>query len=162
MLGCLRFALPNLAGLSLVLMLLLAPPILALPGATAEAREMLSVARPGINMRNGPGTRYDAKWSLAQGYPVEVLGRKGKWVRIRDFERDTGWIYRPLLAKQPHHIVKVGTANIRSGPGTRYRLVGKAIYGDVLRTLEKRKGWVKVRTDGGLSGWISRRLLWGW
>ena len=118
--GRLRATLPNLVALPLLLLaLLLIPPVLDVPGTAAAARDMLSVARPGINMRSGPGTRYDAKWSLALGYPVEVVDRKGKWVRIRDFERDTGWVYRPLTSsRKPHHIVKAKVANIRSGPGT--------------------------------------------
>ena len=41
-------------------------------------------------------------------------------------------------------------------------MVGKAVYGEVLRTLERRQDWVKIRQDGGLMGWISRKLLWGW
>jgi uncharacterized protein YgiM (DUF1202 family) len=144
------------------LMLLIAPPLLSFEHASAQARDMRSVARPSINMRAGPGTRHEALWSLTRGYPVEILGRKGSWYQVRDFERDTGWIYRPLLSKTPHHIVKAEVANIRSGPGLRSRIIGKAAYGDVMRTLEKRRQWAKVRNEGGLVGWISRRLLWGW
>lgn len=133
------------------------------PTADALAQRMVSVDRPEINMRDGPGTQHTALWSLVRGYPLEVLGRKGNWYRVRDFERDTGWVYRPLTsAKKPHHIVKSKVANVRSGPGTRYRVIGKAVYGEVLRTLEKRDGWVKVSQSGGSSGWVARRLLWGW
>lgn len=133
------------------------------PTADALAQRMVSVDRPEINMRDGPGTQHTALWSLVRGYPLEVLGRKGDWYRVRDFERDTGWVYRPLTsAKKPHHIVKSKVANVRSGPGTRYRVIGKAVYGEVLRTLEKRDGWVKVSQSGGSSGWVARRLLWGW
>jgi SH3-like domain-containing protein len=133
------------------------------PGAHALARDMVSVDRPEINMRDGPGTSHTALWSLVRGYPLEVLGRKGSWYRVRDFERDIGWVYRPLTSgRKPHHIVKAKVANIRSGPGTRYRVLGKAVYGEVLRTLDKQRGWVKIRQEGGPVGWISRGLLWGW
>jgi SH3-like domain-containing protein len=148
--------------LLMVLTMLLAPPLLSMPGTSAQAREMMSVARPGINMRAGPGTRHDALWRLARGYPVEIIARKGSWYKVRDFERDIGWIHRPLLAEVPHHVVKAGTANIRSGPGTASRIIGKAAYGDVVRTIEKHRQWVRVRNESGLVGWISRRLLWGW
>ena len=140
--------------LPLLLLLFLVP--------AAQAREMVSVNRPEINMRAGPGTHHDALWSLVKGYPLEVIGRKGKWYHVSDFERDKGWVYRPLTGKTAHHIVKVKVANIRSGPGAASRLVGKAVYGEVLRTVERRQDWVKIRQDGGLMGWISRKLLWGW
>ena len=128
----------------------------------AEAREMVSVNRSVINMRAGAGTQHDALWALDRGYPLEVTARKGKWLKVRDFENDTGWVYRPMVGKTPHHIVKVRVANIRSGASTRSRIVGRAQQGDVLRTIERRDGWVKVQQEGGLKGWVARRLLWGW
>lgn len=154
-------AFPHLVALLLVTLLLVAPPLLSVSGV-AQAREMVSVTRPGINMRDGPGTRHKALWSLARGYPLEVIGRRGGWYRVRDFERDIGWIHGPLAGRIPHHIVKARIANIRSAPGMRSRILGKAVYGDVLRTVEKRREWVKIRAESGLIGWISRKLLWGW
>jgi SH3-like domain-containing protein len=139
---------------ALLLMLLLA--------TLAEAREMVTVARDQVNMRSGAGTRHEPLWLLDRGYPLQVIGRRGDWLRVRDFERDVGWVYRPLTRSTPHHIVKAPVANVRSGPSTRTRIVGKLSYGDVVRTLERRAGWVKVRHESGLRGWIARRLLWGW
>ena len=135
---------------------------LLLVAQAAEAREMVSVNRSVINMRGGAGTQHDALWALDRGYPLEVTARKGKWLKVRDFENDTGWVYRPLVGKTPHHVVKARLANIRSGTSTRSRIVGKAQQGDVLRTIERRGGWVKVQQEGGTKGWVARRLLWGW
>jgi SH3-like domain-containing protein len=133
--------------------------VLALPLAHAQA--MVSVARDRINMRAGAGTQHEVLWMLSRGYPLKVIGRAGTWLRVRDFEGDRGWVYKPLTSTRPHHIVKVSVANIRSAPGRRSRIVGRARYGDVLRTLERRPGWVKVRADGAI-GWVARPLLWGW
>lgn len=52
--------------------------------------------------------------------------------------------------------------NVRSAPTTRSRVVGKLNYGDVLKTLERQTGWVKIQREGGLRGWVARQLLWGW
>ena len=43
------------------------------PGADALARQMVSVERPEINMRDGPGTDHTALWRLIRGYPLEVF-----------------------------------------------------------------------------------------
>ena len=52
---------------------------------------------------------------------------------------------------------------MRSGPGTRYPIIAKAYKGVVLRTIASVKGWgVKVRHEGGVTGWVARRLVWGW
>ena len=53
-------------------------------------------------------------------------------------------------------------AYVRRTPSTRGPILGKAEYGDVLRHLEHRQGWIKVERDDGLKGWIARKLLWGW
>lgn len=130
--------------------------------ATAQARQMVSVDRGEINMRTGPGTGHESLWLLSRGYPLSVLDRKGNWLHVSDFEGDKGWVYRPLTGRTPHFVVKSKTANIRKGPGTRHRIIGKAEYGTVVRTLGHSDGWAKIRNEAGVVGWIARRLLWGW
>ncbi len=130
--------------------------------AGAQAREMVSVQRDEVNLRAGAGTRHETLRVLSRGYPLEVTGRKGQWLHVRDFENDTGWIFRPLVGNRPHHVVKGQVVNLRSSPSTRARIVGKATRGEVLRTLERRPQWVKVQQDDGPRGWVARRLLWGW
>lgn len=141
--------------LCLVVLLMLVAPA---PGRA----EMVSVNRPKINMRSGPGTQYGVMWELGRGYPLKVLGRQGNWLKVIDFENDTGWIYKPLVSHRAYLIVKKPVVNIRSGPGTGYRLIGKANYGVVLRTVSRSRSWVKIRHENGLTGWVKRSLLWGW
>lgn len=124
--------------------------------------KMVSVSGNEVNLRSGPSTNYRVKWVLGKGFPLQVVRSKGKWLKVRDFENDTGWIYSPLTSTVPHLVVKRKIVNIRSGPGTNYRIVGKAKYGVVFRTLKRVKGWVKIRHEDGMTGWIARRLLWGW
>ncbi|HLT25261.1 MAG TPA: SH3 domain-containing protein [Zeimonas sp.] len=128
----------------------------------AQARQMVSVDRPEINMRSGPGTNHESVWLLSRGYPLRVIGRQGDWLQVQDFENDKGWVYRPLTASKPHYVVKSKVVNIRKGPGTNTRVIGKANYGDVLRTLANKGDWAKIRDADGLVGWVARRLLWGW
>jgi SH3-like domain-containing protein len=128
---------------------------------------MVSVAGEKVNLRKGPSTRYAVIWELGKGFPLKVIGSQGSWLKVSDFENDVGWIYRDLVSKKPHLIVKVhkdskARINIRSGPGTGYHIVGKAEYGVVFETLARQRGWVKVRHETGLTGWIKRSLLWGW
>ena len=99
---------------------------------------------------------------LGRGFPLKVVGRRGEWLQVQDFENDKGWILGTLTGKTAYHIVKAKTANVRTAPSTSSRIVGKVSYGDTLRTLERRTGWVKVQRDGGIRGWVSRKLLWGW
>ncbi len=135
---------------------------LALGTPHAVAQQMVSVPGEEVNLRSGPGTQYSADWVLGRGYPLKVVGRRGDWLEVRDFENDKGWILRRLTSSTPYHIVKVKVANMRSQPTTSSPIVGKFSYGDTLKTIERRSDWVKVQREGGLRGWISRKLLWGW
>ncbi len=130
--------------------------------SAAMAQEMVSVKVNSLNMRAGPSTRTGVLWELKRGYPLKVIKKQRSWLQVRDFEGDTGWVARSLTGRTPYHIVKSRVANIRKGPGTRNSIVGSAEYGDLLRTREKRRDWVRVQTAEGKSGWIARRLLWGW
>lgn len=136
--------------------------LLVLASGAATAQNMVSVKGSTLNMREGPGTHTPVLWELKKGYPLQITQRKGSWLKVRDFENDTGWVARSLTGNTPHHIVKSKIANIRSGPGKQHRIVGKASYGDLVRTREKRADWVRVEREGGVGGWIAKRLLWGW
>lgn len=131
-----------------------------LPGAYAQG--MVSIGGNSVNMRSGPGLNTQPLWRLQKGYPLRVIKRQGKWLKVQDFEGDRGWIYRPLISRTPHYIVKGKIVNIRSGPGRHRRVIGQAVRGDLLRTLGKKAAWVKVRLPNGRSGWIAKRLVWGW
>ncbi len=128
--------------------------------------KMVSVNGERVQVRSGAGTKYTVKWEYGNGFPLKVLSRKGKWVKVKDFEGDTGWIYSSYVNSEQHMIVKVNKGkkkkiNIRSGPSTNYKKVGQAYYGVVFQTLEQKKGWAKVKHESGLTGWVKRSLLWG-
>ena len=128
----------------------------------AAARDMVSVDRGVVNLRSAASTKATILFELGKGYPLEVTRRKGHWLQVRDFENDTGWVYRPMVGKTAHLVVKANVANVRSAPSVNSRIVGKASYGELLRTLEHRNKWVRVQRESGAQGWVSRGLLWGW
>ena len=129
----------------------------------ASADRLVSVNGERVNLRSGPGENHAVLWELGNGYPLKVIGSEGKWLKVADFEDDGGWIHADVTSRDPHLIVKKKVVNIRSGPGTKYKLVGKANYGVVFKTLDHgANGWVKVEHENGLKGWVLRNLLWGW
>jgi SH3-like domain-containing protein len=142
--------------------LFFASTLLVLAVAQAAGEQMVSVSGKEANLRSGPGTQHPAEWILGRGYPLKVIGRQGNWLEVIDFENDKGWIHRPLTSSTPYHIIKVKVANMRSRPTLRSRIIAKLAYGDVLKTLGGSGDWVKLQRDGGMRGWVARRLLWGW
>jgi SH3-like domain-containing protein len=141
------------------LILLLAFALLTLHTAAALA-EMVSVSRENAKMLAGPGGKEKVLWTLGKGFPLKVLKRSGNWIQVKDFENSAGWIHKTAASKEGHMVVKKRKINIRSTPGERGKVVAKAGYGVVFKTLGKKKGWVKVSQDG-VTGWVNDDLLWG-
>jgi hypothetical protein len=55
--------------------------------------------------------------------------------------------------------VVVRNANIRSGPGTDYEIVGIAEEGMQIALIGMRDGWYAMSTAEGLEGWMSETVL---
>ena len=52
-----------------------------------------------INVRVGPGTRYDMAWKyLKPGIPVEIVQEFDTWRKIRDLDGSEGWVHQNLLS----------------------------------------------------------------
>ena len=134
---------------------------LALQAAGVFAQQFVSVSAREANVRSGPGTQHDVHWSLSRGYPLQVIARRGEWLQVRDFEKDTGWVHRSLTGKSTHMAVQARVANLRQQPRANAALAGKLTHGDLVRALERRGDWVRVRLENGKTGWVARRLLWG-
>ena len=156
------FLTPKSGGFPRAAIVLVALLALGLPLDTAWAR-MVSVASPRAALRAGPGAKYEPLWEFGQGYPLKVVSSKESWYKVVDFENDSGWIEKNQTTGTPHVVVKAQNAELRSGPGPKYRQVGSAVRGVVFRVLDKgKKGtWIKVRHADGPEAWISRSKVWG-
>ncbi|RUM34705.1 MAG: peptide-binding protein [Desulfobulbus sp.] len=140
--------------------------LLLTAGVGSALAEMVAIKGNDINMRSGAGKKYKVLWKLGNGFPLKVLRRSGSWLRVQDFEGTIGWVHKGVTSKSSHMIVKVHKKtkkkiNIRSGPGTNKRIVAKAYYGVVFRTIKQKNGWVKVQHGSSVTGWVKRSLLWG-
>ena len=49
------------------------------------------------NVRSGPGTQNEIRFTVDKGVPFRVLNEKGKWLHIIHADGDKGWIHRSLV-----------------------------------------------------------------
>ena len=129
--------------------------------------KMLSVKAEKVQVMTGPKKNSQVKWEYAKGFPVNTKSTQGNWVKVEDFEKDSGWVLKDLLSDQPAVIVKANKnhaekINIHVGPGKDFKVVGQAFYGVVFKKIEQKNGWVKVQHDSGLTGWVKNSFLWGY
>ncbi len=133
-----------------------------------------------VNVRNGPGSRFDATDRLPKGTTVWVIGEQGQWRKVKYGNGEGGWIADWLLKYEGAPKVSEGTrlatesvrqaeqplmsltawiggndVNVRNGPGMEYEVKTTAAYGTKVTVLDLDGHWCKVRLPDGMIGWVA-------
>ena len=140
---------------------LLTGSLCTLLAGPAIAAEYVSVVKDGVNVRTSPSTDAPVLMELFQGYPLMVQGKEGDWLKVTDYENDTGYIHSSLVAKGNTVIVNAKkSANMRTEPNATAPVVADVERGVVLTKISVQDQWVKVKHSGGSVGWIFQPLIW--
>lgn len=123
--------------------------------------EWASVSTKQANVREGPGVSRAVEYQAWIYSPLQVLTRKGEWVQVRDFEKDTGWVHNAALSDAATVVVKSEKANIRSGPGTKSPVVWQVDRGYPFLLVEQNGVWLHVKDDEDIDGWVNKAMVWG-
>jgi cell wall-associated NlpC family hydrolase len=143
----------------------LAPPVVA--GSTPVGTS--------VKLRNGPGLEYDEVSRVSADTPVEVVGRYGEWLQVREGNgADLYWVSSEMVEISEGAIFtlfevregeippppppKVGTVlgsglNLRDGPGVNYVGMTTLESGQTFDLVEQYQDWVRIAGDG-IEGWV--------
>lgn len=134
--------------------------ILLIISSSVASAERLSVSSDTANIRSGPGTNHDILWKVEKYHPIIILKKTDTWYHFRDFESDEGWVHKSLVNKTHTIITKSETSNIRSGPGTKNKILFSVDKGIPFKVLEKKGKWIHIQHADGDTGWIHNSLVW--
>ena len=116
------------------------------------------------NLRYGPGTQYDKTWEVYKYMPFRKIRKKGHWYRVKDVDGESHWIYSKLTTSAFRcATVKAPRANLRTGPGTQYKLkplISSAERYTSFKLIRVKGNWAKLKGEYGNVVWISKKLLW--
>lgn len=133
----------------------------ALIASTQAAAWCIKV--PEANLRQGPGTNFDKSWEVFKYMPLQKTGQRGSWYQMQDVDGDSHWVYSKLVTSNMRcAVVRVETANVRTGPGTNYEnspLSPVEKYYS-FKVIETQGDWVKVEDEVFNEGWVYKPLLW--
>ena len=139
------------------------------PLTTPMALAVSVVAEDDINLRQDPNNQSLIVGQLAPGVfvPVHEISDDGLWIRVG---LDTvGWVNTNLVSLNGMLLFGEDTAserqpllqadspvNVRSGPGTKFRVIGRLKAGQILDVLETSEdaNWVKIPFGNG-EGWVN-------
>lgn len=139
--------------------------IMLLPAAAyGYYTEDTRYATTSVNVRSGPGTKYNIVGGLKRGDRVEWLGSEGKWGRVR-YGGMICYVYGKYLSDTDLDTLPVypilKTVKVRSSPGRKYKIIGKIKKGEMKPvksiTTVNGKEWLEVFCDGKW-GYISAEV----
>jgi len=58
--------------------------------------EAVIVKKDKCNVRSGPGTGSDIRFTVDKGVPFKVIEKQGEWLHVVHADGDKGWIHRAL------------------------------------------------------------------
>ena len=128
-----------------------------------ETAEALCVKDKKANLRSGPGKHNEKLWTVLKYMPFRQVGRKGKWLRVKDLDGDIYWIYRTITTKAYMcAVIKDDKTNLRQGPGTKFPQVEWSPIDKYfsMKVLKIKGSWVHVEDSMGDRAWVHRSLVW--
>ena len=121
----------------------------------------LSLKKDEVNLRQGPSFEYPIKLIYKKKYlPVIILDKSGPWIKIKDFENNTGWIHTVLLSKKKSAINIKNNSVLYKKPTIFSKPIAKLETGRLMLIKKCKVKWCKI-TSGDYEGWILKNTLWG-
>lgn len=132
--------------------------------SSAAVNYSAKVTATTLNVRSGPGTNYPVKSSLKQGSVVTIIAEQNGWSQLQG---GAGWVSKTYLekvivqatpAQSQGYTARVTatTLNVRSGPGTNYKVTTTVKKGGVYTIVEESNGWGKLKSG---AGWVSLQYM---
>jgi len=125
--------------------------------------EFRSVAFAKTILYEAPSATTKRVYLVGEGYPLEIIVNLGDWLKVRDPYGTLSWVESKNLQSKRTVIVKADKANIYKDPESKSALVA-TIEKDVVIELSDpliANGWIKVRYQQDLDGYIQTSEVWG-
>ncbi|WJE14493.1 N-acetylmuramoyl-L-alanine amidase [Halobacillus sp. ACCC02827] len=119
-----------------------------------------------LNVRSQGSLQGKVLTQIQRGQTYEYIGEQNRWIHIKWGNGKTGWVAGWLVNKvEDNSSTKADTSitlsyngtNIRSGPSTNDKILGRAHKGDQFQVLSKEGQWYKISYSGKtayVAGWI--------
>lgn len=128
----------------------------------AQAAEFRSIAPLKAITYDAPSVESSKLYIMQQGYPVEVIVNLGAWVKVRDQRSGLSWIEGKDLDNK-RMVLVTDNADIKAAESAEAKLLATVEKDVVLELLSPNinRGWVKVKHQDGIAGYIQSSAIWG-
>ncbi len=127
-----------------------------------QAADFRSIISEKAITYDAPSAASNKLFIMSRGYPVEVIVNLGEWVKVRDQRSGLSWVEGKDLDTKRTVIVTDDT-EIKEIEAMDSKLLATVEKDVVLDLIDNRinKGWVKVKHQNGITGYIQSSAIWG-
>ena len=127
----------------------------------SESINFLSLKNNEVNVRIGPSKKYPIKFTYKKKYlPLEILDKSETWRKIKDFEKNSGWVHISQLSKKKSAINTKNNSVLYKKSTIYSKPIAKLEIGRLVLIEKCKVKWCKI-TTGGFKGWVFKSSLWG-
>ena len=114
-----------------------------------ENVNFLSLKNNEVNLRLGPSFEYPIKFIYKKKFlPIEVLDKSETWIKIKDFENNSGWIHISQVSKKKSAINKKNNSIIYKKPTIFSKPIAKLEIGRLVLIKRCKVEWCKISSGG--------------
>ena len=129
---------------------------------SAQALDYASVSGPSAVLYDAPSSKARKMFVVSRYMPLEMVVSLKDWVKVRDSSGALAWIARGALSNKRYVMVTAALADVRQAPDSSSTLVFRAQQKVALEWLaDNGAGWIKVRRQDGMTGYIKANEVWG-
>jgi len=126
-----------------------------------EDIKFLSLKNNEVNLRLGPSFEYPIKLTYNKKYlPIIIIDKSEAWRKIKDFEKNSGWIHISQLSKRQTAINYKNNSILFKKPTIYSKPIARLETGRLVLINKCNLKWCKI-TSGDFNGWINKKYLWG-
>jgi len=114
-----------------------------------------------VNLRQGPSRDYPVKIFYKKKFlPVLVIDKYENFRKVKDHEKNSGWIHISQLSKKKAAIVFYEKSILFKKPTLYSKPLAILEKGRLIKILKCKENWCKA-TSGNYKGWVKKKNLWG-
>ena len=129
---------------------------------SAQALDYASVAGSSAVLYDAPSSKARKMFVVSRYTPLEMVVSLKDWVKVRDSSGALAWIARSALSNKRFVVVTAALADVRQAADSSSALVFRVQQKVALEWLaDNGMGWIKVRHQDGMTGYIKANEVWG-
>ncbi|MCC3866761.1 SH3 domain-containing protein [Terrisporobacter mayombei] len=111
-----------------------------------------------LNVRSGAGTKYKVLGKLTKDTKISVISESKGWSKFT-YNKKTAYVSsKYLINASTTKYVNTSSLNVRSGAGTKYKILGKLKRNTKINVISTSKGWSKF-TYNGKTAYVNSEYL---